>query len=137
MTGKIYSIDKVRDELMEGEDELKQWAKDLDKGFFKDIDNSASSKLEQISEWVRSKNYKPAAKNIFFTNADCFIVSYALAHGYTVVTNEVTDPKSKRKIKIPDVCMGVGVNCIQLHTMLRDEGAKFVLDKEKKTDLYG
>lgn len=55
-----------------------------------------------------------------------YLISYALAHGHTVVTHEVP-ANTIGKVKIPNVCTGMGINCINSFTMLRRERAKFIL----------
>lgn len=64
----------------------------------------------------------------FMQAADLYLVAHALAHNLTVVTREVPSDSLKR-IKIPTVCIGVGVKFTSAYTMLRHERARFVLDK--------
>jgi hypothetical protein len=45
-----------------------------------------------------------------------------------VVTHEVPSG-SIRKVKIPNVCIGLGVKCVTPFEMLRRERARFVLGK--------
>ena len=73
------------------------------------------------------QSYTQAAISEFFAVADYWLVGHALATGYTVVTHEVSEPKSKKKIKIPDACNGVGVKWTNPFEMLEKEGALFVL----------
>ena len=58
--------------------------------------------------------------------ADYYLVSYALAHKCTIVTHETPD-NSPNRIKIPDVCAGLGVARMRPYAMLKAEGAKFVM----------
>ena len=67
--------------------------------------------------------------NTFLQVADYYLVSYALAHGHIVVTHEVP-VDTVRKIKIPNVCVGIGIICITPYAMLWREGAKFVLGSD-------
>ena len=62
--------------------------------------------LGQISQWVTGQQYDPAAINTFFQVADYYLVAHALSVGYTVVTHEVPSD-GYRKIKIPNVCIGM------------------------------
>lgn len=62
----------------------------------------------------------------FLQGADYYLVAQALAGGHTVVTHEIAGNSLKR-IKIPDACLQLGVHCINPFTMLRTEGAEFVL----------
>ena len=55
-----------------------------------------------------------------------WLVAHALAHGFIVVTHEVPS-ESTRKIKIPNVCIGLGLVCISPYEMLRRERARFIL----------
>ncbi len=125
---KVFSIRQVLDELVAGADKLSNWAKARGKGFYKDIDDETLPKLVQVSEWVQANGYETEAINEFSRAADYFLVSYALAHGHTVVTHEVS-ANSPHKIKIPNVCKGMGVECVNPFAMLRSESAKFVLPR--------
>ncbi|HEV7447341.1 MAG TPA: DUF4411 family protein, partial [Steroidobacteraceae bacterium] len=66
--------------------------------------------------------------NTFLQVADYYLVAHALAIGYTVVTHEVP-ANSIKKVKIPNVCIGVGITCMTPFEMLRVERARFVLGK--------
>jgi hypothetical protein len=54
-------------------------------------------------------------------------VSHAHALAYTVVTHEKA-AETVRKIKIPNACAGMDVECINLFELLRASGAKLVLE---------
>ena len=64
--------------------------------------------------------------NTFLQVADYYLVAHALAHKHTVVTHEVPAASTK-KIKIPNVCIGLGIKCMNPYEMLRHERARFVL----------
>lgn len=49
--GTLYSIDKVKDELLAVDDELAAWARGLT-GFFLPIDEAAAASLAVTSAWV-------------------------------------------------------------------------------------
>ncbi len=123
---KIFSIEKVGDEIDAGGDELSDWAIKRGPGFFLYPDERILSVLGQVSAWVTNQNYEPAAINTFLQNADYYIVAHALAHGYAVVTHEVAAASTKI-IKIPNACIGLGVKCMTPFEMLRHEKARFVL----------
>jgi hypothetical protein len=126
--GKVFSVEKVGDELVAGNDELAEWASRQGRSFFLAPDPSMLPTLAQVSTWAASpdRSYEPAAVNLFLQKADYHIVSYALAHEHIVITHEVP-ANSKRKLKIPDVCKGLGVKCMNPYEMLRLERARFVL----------
>ncbi len=75
---------------------------------------------------MTGQGYEPAAVNTFLQVADYYLIAHALALDYTVVTHEKADG-SKKKIKIPNVCIGVGVKSMTPFEMLRHERARFVL----------
>jgi hypothetical protein len=58
--------------------------------------------------------------------ADYYLVAQAHAGRHTVVTHEIP-AASRRRIKIPDACIGLGVKCMNPFEMLRLERARFVL----------
>ncbi|MEN6483056.1 MAG: DUF4411 family protein [Anaerolineaceae bacterium] len=84
-----------------------------------------------MSQWVTHDGYEPAAVNTFLQVADYYLVAYAIALKYTVVTHEKAAGGSKKKIKIPDVCIGLGVKCMTPFEMLRRERARFILGTKK------
>jgi hypothetical protein len=85
-----------------------------------------SAALATVSQWVTSRTFEPAAINTFLQVADYYLVAHALAKGYSVVTHEVP-ANSVKKIKIPNVCIGLGIKCVTPFEMLRVERARFVL----------
>jgi Domain of unknown function (DUF4411) len=123
---RAFSIEKVGTELLAGTDELSDWAEARGTGFFLPADNTVLAALVQVSQWATTQQYEPVAVNTFFQVADYWLVGHALASGHTVVTHEVPSVSAKR-IKIPNVCVGLGIPCITPFEMLRSEQARFVL----------
>ena len=123
---KVFSIEKVADEILKGEDKLSEWTKVQGDKFFLAIDDATVLWLKKLSEWASSQNYENKAIKTFSNGADYLLVAYAKAHGMTVVTQEVAS-ETKKKIKIPNACAGIGVDCINLYEMLSREKARFVL----------
>ena len=70
--------------------------------------------------------YEPAAVSTFLQVADYYLVAQALAGNHTVVTHEVPSA-SVRRIRIPDVCIGLGIKSMTPYEMLRQGRARFVL----------
>ena len=79
-----------------------------------------------VSSWVMSRQYDPAAVNTFLQKADYYLITHALAHKFTVVTHE-KPANTTKQIKIPVVCIGIGIKCITPFEMLRHEHARFIL----------
>lgn len=125
--GNLFSIERVGDELSAGQDELAQWADTLGDGFFLKPDAATLPSLTTVATWVTGQpNYSPAAKNTFLQVADYYLVAQALAGRHTVVTHERPN-NSIHIVKIPSVCLGVGVTFMNPFDMLRRELARFVL----------
>ena len=124
--GKVFSIEKVGDEVAAIEDELSEWAEPLGPGFFLRPDAAVVPSLAAVSGWAGGGGYEPAAVSTFLQVADYYLVAQAHAAQWTVVTHEVPSA-SKRKIKVPDACIGIGIKCMTPYEMLRRERARFVL----------
>jgi hypothetical protein len=126
--GLVYSIEKVGDELQAGADELSEWAKTNERGFFVKPDQKLPDGLARVSAWVHASRYEAMAVNAWMqSGADYYLVAQALANEHVVVTHERVDASAK-KIKIPNVCDGLGVKCMSIWDVLRKEGARFVLE---------
>ena len=122
---KVFSIEKVGDELLAGADQLAHWASSRGPEFFNKPDARLLAALSSVSAWATGQSYEPAAVNTFLLVADYYLVGHALAHGHTVVTHEIASTSTK---KIPDACIGLGVKCVTPYEMLRTERARFILE---------
>lgn len=125
-SGKVFSIEKVGDELEAGGDELADWATEQGAGFFLSPDAAILPALTQVSAWATGQGFELAAVSTFFQVADYYLVAHALAHSFTLVTHEIP-ANSIKKIKIPNVCIGLGIKFMTPYEMLRKERARFVL----------
>jgi len=123
--GKVFSIQKVREELIAGNDELARWARSKGDDFFLPHDERMTPGLRQVAEWVYAQAYQQGVAEEFLEGADYYLVAYALTHGNRVVTHET--PGGRKKVKIPDVCKAFHIPWLDTFTMLRREGALFVL----------
>ena len=124
--GRLYSIERVGDELLAGTDELADWARERGESFFLPPHESLFPAMDEVSSWATGQDYTQAAVSTFFQVADYYLVAQAYTGQHTVVTHEVTSG-SRRKIKIPDACIGLGIKCVTPFEMLRRERARFVL----------
>lgn len=123
--GTVYSIDKVRDELLNGkeDDPLRGWASQpaLD-GFFLNSVPSAP-KWQKLATWAieHVPPFQAAAQDKFLDvkSADAWLIAFA-AHnpGYVIVTNEQPAPESRKSIKLPDAAAAVGVSTMSLFDLL-------------------
>lgn len=123
--GKIISIDKVKNEIYGRNDALEDWCKtNLPEDFFKDS-SQVMTTYAQVSAWAMSKrnHYLENALIEFLDvdEADAFIVAYALADpgNLLVVTQEVSEPNRKNRVKIPDACLALNVTFVNTMDMFR------------------
>ena len=124
--GRVFSIEKVGDEIEAGDDDLSEWARERGPGFFLRPESELPVALGTVSRWATSQSYQPTAIDTFLGLADFYLIAQALAGGYDIVTHEFPSDSTKR-IKIPNVCMGLGIKCLAPFEMLRLERARFVL----------
>jgi len=128
----------VYEELLRGskEDELKRWVKKHKKILIVEPDDDIMERYGEIANFVNDHyEVKYIDEFIKGENADPFVIATAWAKGMTVVTLESVKKenidkntgKIKGKIKIPNICIHLGVPNITFTEMLRDIGVKFVL----------
>lgn len=125
--GRVFSIERVGDEVLAGADDLAAWASARGPTFFLPVDATVPPSLVAVSEWATRQQYAPSAVSTFLQAADYYLVAQARAGGHVVVTHEIRAPASRRKIKIPDACNGLAIDCVTPFEMLRRERARFVL----------
>jgi hypothetical protein len=131
--GKIVSIDKVKNEIFGKNDDLEKWCRaNLPKDFFKETSTSdVIIEYVKICSWATSKSgqYTQAALNEFLNadEADAFVGAYALADvkNRIVVTQEVSSPTSKKRVKLPDACIAQSIQCLNTVEMFRKLGETF------------
>lgn len=128
--GNVRSIDRVRGELLAGRktEDLVQWVKEqLPPAFFVDTDEEAvTDAYGQVMLWVqRNPQYFDQAKAKFATEADGWLVAYAMVHGVTVITNEQPRPQSRNRILLPDVCSQFKVTYKDTFAMLHELAVRY------------
>ena len=123
---KVFSIEKVGDEISAGDDALTKWAEGPGECLSLKPDSEVLRAMTHVSQWVMKNSYTPAAVNNFCQVADYWLVSHALVHDMVVVTHE-KPADTPYKVKIPNVCVGLCVKVMSPFEMLRHEGAHFVL----------
>ena len=126
--GRIQSIDRVKDEIEQGDDELKDWVKSDSHQWFASTDQAdVIEAYRAIMGWILSSSqFLEAAKAEFARGADGWLVAYAMAKGYVVVTHEQYSRDVKSRIPIPNVCQEFGVTYVNTFVMLRDLGVKLL-----------
>jgi predicted nucleic acid-binding protein len=124
---QIESIDRVRDELLRGSDDLARWVgNDFSGAFSSTADQSVIDTYRNVMAWVQNENqYHDLAKRQFAEGADGWLIAYAKQNGHTVVTQEVLDPQRRNGVPIPNVCQKFGVNFVNTFGMLRGLNIRF------------
>lgn len=127
---RVYSIDRVRSELLAGRktEDLVQWvSNDLPAGFFIDTDGkNVTAAYADVMLWVqRNPQYFDRAKAKFATEADGWLVAYAMVNDAIVVTNEQPRPESRNRVLLPDVCTQFRVTYKDTFSMLKDLAIRF------------
>jgi hypothetical protein len=129
--GRIVSVDKVRDEIDPG-DALFQWVQSsTPPSFFASTQDSAvAGNFGALVGWVQSQSqFMQAGKDEFAQVADGWLVAHAQAHpNHVVVTMEEHAPQARKKVPLPNVCLQFAVPYTDTFTMLRDLGARFLLE---------
>lgn len=125
----VGSIETVCDELMDGGDELAAWAKDRkDAAWFLKVDDDATQgNFAAVANYVAGEQYSQAAVDKFLAKADPWLIAKAITVGAKIVTHEMPEPASKKRVPIPNVCNHFGVQCVNTFDALRHFAAAFRL----------
>src|SRR5262249_49725186 len=110
---RVFSIDRVLEELVAQDDELSEWAQDTaPETFFKKTqDQAVIGMFRRIVTWVNAQpQFIPGAKDEFASAADCWVIAYAKVNGLTVVTHEELAPDAKKTVPMPNVCLEFDVD---------------------------
>jgi len=127
VNGQIQSIDRIKQEIERGNDELAIWAtSQFSEAFASTDEEDVIESYGEVMGWVQAQDqFSDAAKADFAAGADGWLVAYASSKGLIVVTHEVLDPDIRRKVPIPNVCEAFGVSYVDTFTMLRELGVRF------------
>lgn len=132
--GAVCSIPQVRDEIKSPGNQ--KTLASFPSSLFQEFDGKSDQRLMEINRWVSNVDrFKPSATHRFLRGADPSVIAFAKAHSLTVVTAEVSNPNSRNRVRIPDVCAAFGVPVMNLPDMLERESARFLLDDAVRRDL--
>jgi hypothetical protein len=125
--GHLESIDRVKQELERGKDELATWAGVTFSGAFVSTDDDGVlASYSDIMTWAMGQSqFSDAAKSDFAKGADGWLVAYAKVHGRVIVTHEALSLDIKKKIPIPNVCQAFNVRYVNTFEMMRELGMKW------------
>ena len=126
----FFTIDRVADELMLGNegDYLCDFVEG-NSGFILPSKNDSQciDKYVEIQQWANTiwshgKKVSKVTKalEVFAKEktADSWLVAYASAHGFEIVSNERSAPESQARVMLPDAANALGVNVVKLHEVL-------------------
>lgn len=124
-SGTVHSIDKVKEEIDKGGDELTDWIhNNAPRGFFLTQDITVMTKLAETITWAQNCTVRFSQSAIFdYTNvADSYLGATAAARNMVLVTYEKSNPQRRNRVMIPDACNAIGVRSCDLNTALRELG---------------
>lgn len=125
----VKSITQVYDEFTPDNEELVNFKERLkNKGFFLQIENITPESYSATTMSLQEMRYDQQAIANFSQKADYFLIALALQEQYTIVTQEARKQTiAPKRIKIPNVCEQLEIECIDITEFLRRERAIFVL----------
>ena len=119
--GRIFSTHRVLAEVKRNTDPLSDWVDgELPAEFF--LDDSAAAVVSEygpMMQWVQSRDFQPAAKAKFATDADGWLVATSKQTGFCLVTHEARQEGAKVRVPMPNVCEEFGVSYCNTFEMLR------------------
>jgi len=133
--GRLFSIDRIRNELTQQDDELKQWlTAEIPKSFFKKTeDQRVIDEFQRMVTWVFDQaTLTDPGKSEFASVADGWLIAYASVNQLTVVTHEIYAPEVRRRVPIPNVCVEFNVAYLDTFSMLRELGEKFIRSTKRR-----
>ena len=122
----MASIQAVKDEITAGDDALVEWAKRMPDAFWLSDTAESIGAMRDAVTWATAPDrlFTQAAVDEFMDSADLRLVAQAAAIGAAVVTRETSDPNCKRRVKLPDACDALGVQCVQPFEAYRSLGLR-------------
>jgi hypothetical protein len=124
--GELASIDRVKGELRQKDDHIKNWIDFHAQHLFRPETAAVVGHMRTVATWVTGNGYQPAAVSEFLGKADSLLVAAAMDCGGVVVTLESRAPNSHKRVKIPDACDAHGIQCITPYELLRRHGVRLV-----------
>lgn len=136
----VFSTTDIRADIWKYETprqkELLEWCNGMGKVLFHRTSYDRKH-IDIIASWVRrgqNNKYTETAQDKFMGSSDPLLIAEAIVQKQLlnkeiiVVSREVSEPNSQNRVKIPDVCSNLGMECIQPYEMLRREQVRFVLN---------
>lgn len=114
--GVVFAVDEVYRELEKKDDGAFQWLK-ARRAMIVALD----TEIQQLVAAVLTAHPRLVDTRKNRSSGDPFVIGLAQARGLTVVTGERASGVIA-KPNIPDVCMALGIQCVNVLSMFRNEG---------------
>lgn len=124
---EVRTITNIRDELLDGSDELADWMRDRkDQNWILSTDDENTQNIfAGIANEVAAGNYRPAAMNDFLSKADPWLIAKAMDINATIVTHEVAELNARRRVPLPNLCPSRAITCMNTFDFLRIHAKRF------------
>ena len=133
--GTIRCPKMVYQEIVNNEephDDLATWIKARrQSGLFVDANADVQKAMNTVADYVMDK-YELQHAGHFLSGADPWLIAHAIHSEGVVVTHESARHPQAKPARIPDVCDGFKVPCIDTYEMLDRLGADFRPNGQKK-----
>ncbi|MBN1974355.1 MAG: DUF4411 family protein [Sedimentisphaerales bacterium] len=98
-SGQLQGIDRVKQELERGKDELAAWTtSQFNSAFVSTDEEGIIESYSDVMRWVQAQSqFSDVAKADFANSADGWLIACAKSKGFVLVTHEVLDQVLKEK----------------------------------------
>ena len=125
--GSLFTIKNVVEEVHD--DDVTNWLKQCPT-FILPLEQKVVDKYSSLVNWVNDqKEFDATEKNEFYKKADGWLVAYASAYQMSVVSQEERAKLGSHRIKIPNLCDEMGVECINFPKLIKQMDFKLVLQR--------
>jgi membrane-bound lytic murein transglycosylase MltF len=122
--GIVRSPKFVYDEITKGNDDLAEWFREREDKLAIVGDSKVHACAGRISDYVVSKFGDRRARE-FLRGGDLWVIAHAMAMGENgIVVSHESLRRQELRVKIPAICMALGVTRITIFAMLNQLGAR-------------
>lgn len=115
--GELGCNEEVKREIDKKDDDVKAWLAEQT-----GCVHQTTSNVVKHVQTIMARFPKLVSIDGTRSSCDPFVIAFALEHGLTVITEEVSAPS---RCKIPDVCSELDIPCINVYAFVRAEGWRF------------
>jgi Domain of unknown function (DUF4411) len=120
---RIFLADEVKKEIERQDDSLADWLKQSGMPVY-ETDGPVTAVVNKI--FLADARHEQLVDNKKGRSlADPFVIAHAITQSACVVTKESMVTQSDKRIRIPNVCVKMGVKCINDFEMIRQLGLRF------------